>query len=520
MKVVTAEEMRKIDEKAIKELGIPGLTLMGNAGKRVVEVIKREFKDLKKKKVDVFVGKGNNGGDGLVVARLLNREKVKVKVFVTGKKRELKGDARTNLERALKKKIEVVELSNLRGLKSELKESGLIIDALLGTGTKGEVKGFLASLIKILNGTNKPIISIDIPSGLDADRGRILGACIKATHTVTMGLPKRGLILFPGAKYAGRLSIVDIGIPKQLLEDENISLNLITEKDIVSSLPLREPDAHKGSFGHIFVIAGSLGLTGAAALTSLGALRSGVGLVTLGIPQSLNEIMERKLTEVMTKPLAETKEKTLGLTAYEEIKKFSSKVDVLALGPGLSINPETSELVRKIVSGINLPMVIDADGVNALAGHLRILKTIRPSDHPTKIITPHPGEMARLLNISASQVQEDRIGIAQKVAQEYKVIVVLKGARTVIASSRGDTYLNPSGNPGMASGGSGDVLTGLIASLIGQKMEPLEASKAGVYIHGLAGDMAAQEKGEMSLIASDLLERIPQVLKRLCALRK
>ena len=285
---------------------------------------------------------------------------------------------------------------------------------------------------------------------------------------------------------------------------------------MVTSLPLREAEAHKGSFGHVFVLAGSVGLSGAAALTSLAALRSGAGLVTLGVPRSLNQVMERKLTEVMTKPLPETEEKTLALTAYKEIEKFSLRADVLALGPGLSVNPKTAELVRKIVRGIERPLVIDADGINALSGHLQVFA----GGHSLRVITPHPGEMARLLGISPSEVQQERIGIARKVAAKHKIIVVLKGARTVIASPQEDTYLNPTGNPGMASGGSGDVLTGLIAGLIGQKMKPLEACRTAVYIHGLAGDLAALDRGQMSLIASDLLEKIPGVLKRLCALKK
>ncbi len=516
MKVVSARQMQMIDQRAIGEFGIAGLTLMENAGKKVVEAIRREFEDLKKKKVDIFAGKGNNGGDGLVVARLLNRERVKARVFLSARKNELTGDARTNLKRALEDKLEIVELSNLAGLKSAISESDIIVDALLGTGTKGKVKGFLASLIEILNGENKPIVSIDIPSGLQADKGTVLGVCIKATHTVTLGLPKSGLVFFPGAAYVGKLSIADIGLPRQLLEDEGIALNLITEDEVVTSLPLREAEAHKGSFGHVFVLAGSVGLSGAAALTSLAALRSGAGLVTLGVPRSLNQVMERKLTEVMTKPLPETEEKTLALTAYKEIEKFSLRADVLALGPGLSVNPKTAELVRKIVRGIERPLVIDADGINALSGHLQVFA----GGHSLRVITPHPGEMARLLGISPSEVQQERIGIARKVAAKHKIIVVLKGARTVIASPQEDTYLNPTGNPGMASGGSGDVLTGLIAGLIGQKMKPLEACRTAVYIHGLAGDLAALDRGQMSLIASDLLEKIPGVLKRLCALKK
>lgn len=540
MKVVTAEEMREIDRKTIAS-GVPSIELMENAGRAVARAIKSRFAPLRGKRVSLFCGKGNNGGDGLVVARLLAKERAKIKVFLLAKKGELKEDPKTNLGKALSekirtprsarepcfsrfaRKIEVTEIDTSQKLErfgQEIKESDLIVDAILGTGIKGAPKGLEAETIKFINALKKPIVSVDIPSGVEGSTGKVSGEAVRADLTITFGLPKIGLVVYPGAEYVGELEVADIGIPKKFLEDEKIRVNLITKEEISSYLKPRKPDTHKGTYGHLFVIAGSVGMTGAATLTSqaaslcFGALRSGVGLVTLGIPESLNEIMEIKLTEGMTLPLPETKKKTLSLKAEKKIIEFSKKTDAIALGPGLSINKETQRLVKNLIKKISLPMVIDADALNALVGHLSILRS-RIQDPGSRIITPHPGEMARLIGKTTKEVQENRIKIAGDFAKRYKVIVVLKGARTVIADPEGNIYINPTGNPGMASAGVGDVLTGMIGSFLAQRKEPLEAAKIGVYIHGLAGDLACQEKGEEPLIASDILEKLPQAFKSL-----
>ncbi len=518
MKVVTTQEMREIDRKTIAS-GVPSLELMENAGRSVARAIKSHYAPLRGKRVSIFCGKGNNGGDGLVVARLLVKERTRIRVFLLARKEELKKDPKINLRRALKEGIETIEIDTSQRLKrfgQEIKESDLIVDAILGTGIKGAAQGLEAQTIEFINTLEKPVVSVDIPSGVEGSTGKVSGEAVRADLTITFGLPKIGLVVYPGAEYVGELEVACIGIPKKFLEDKRIKVNLITKEEVSSYLKPRRPDTHKGTYGHLFVIAGSIGMTGAATLASrgaslcFGALRSGVGLVTLGIPESLNEIMEIKLTEGMTLPLPETKKKTLSLKGEKKIIEFSKKVDALALGPGLSTNKETQRLVRDLIRRISLPMVIDADALNALTGHLKILK-----NYPTKIITPHPGEMARLIGKSIREVQENRIRIAGGFALEYKVIVVLKGARTVIADPEGDIYLNPTGNPGMASAGVGDVLTGMIGSFLAQGREPLEAAKTGVYLHGLAGDLACQEKGEESLIASDLLEKLPQAFKQL-----
>ena len=351
MKVVTAEEMREIDRKTIAS-GIPSIELMENAGRAVARVIKSHYAPLRGEKVSIFCGRGNNGGDGLVVARLLAKERVRVKVFLLAKKEELKRDPKTNLKRVLKESassadppmrwIEIIEIDTsqkLERLKQKIKKSDLIVDAILGTGIKGAPKGIEAKIIKFINTLKKPIVSVDIPSGVEGSTGRVPGEAIRADLTITFGLPKIGLVVYPGAEYVGKLEVARIGFPKKFLEDERIKVNLIAKEEISTYLEPRRPDTHKGTYGHLFVIAGSIGMTGAATLTSqaaslcFGALRSGVGLVTLGIPESLNEIMEIKLTEGMTLPLPETKKKTLSLKAEKEIIEFSKKADALALGP-------------------------------------------------------------------------------------------------------------------------------------------------------------------------------------------
>lgn len=522
MKVVTAEEMREIDRKTIAS-GVPSIELMENAGRAVAKAIKSRFAPLRGKRISIFCGKGNNGGDGLVVARLLAKEKAKIRVFLLAKKEELKKDPKINLKKALKQKIEVIETVTFRRLerfKGEIKRSNLIVDAILGTGIKGAPKGLEAKAIRFINTLKKPIVSVDIPSGVEGSTGRVSGEAIRADFTITFGLPKIGLVIYPGAEYVGWLEVADIGIPKRFLRDKKIKVNLITKEEISSYLKPRKPDTHKGTYGHLLVIAGSVGMTGAATLTSqaaslcFGALRSGVGLVTLGIPEGLNEIMEVKLTEGMTLPLPETKKKTLSLKAEKKIIEFSKRADALALGPGLSTNEETKQLVRNLIKKISFSMVIDADALNALVGHLSILRPATRDPRPA-IITPHPGEMARLIGKKAKEIQENRIKVARNFAKRYKVIVVLKGARTVISDPEGNVYINPTGNPGMASAGVGDVLTGMIGSSLTQRREPLEAAKTGVYLHGLAGDLAAQERGEESLVASDLLEKLSQAFKQM-----
>ncbi|MEW6409960.1 MAG: NAD(P)H-hydrate dehydratase [Nitrospirota bacterium] len=512
MKVVTADEMRKIDTRATKELGILGVVLMENAGRCVVTETERRYGCLEGKRLCIVSGKGNNGGDGFVVARHATNRGAAVSVFIVGEKDDIKGDARINLEILLRSGIPVSELRDkkeLRELRRILSTCNIVIDALLGTGLSSSVKGLHKEVIDAINSSAKPVVSVDIPSGISSDTGEILGNAVVADMTVTAGLPKRGLLLYPGAKNAGVVKIADIGIPKSFLNNDSIKTNLITLEQVKKMIPRREPDVHKGSIGHLLVIAGSVGKTGAACMTAMASLRVGTGLVTLASPASVNDILETKLTEIMTLPLPETDDQTISPYALEEIERILPKMSTIAIGPGLSMNRETLSFIRDVVGESTVPVIIDADGVNAFAGNLEALKGLRSK----VVFTPHPGEMARLLGITAKEVQRNRIEVVQSFATAHRVHIALKGARTVISDPGGNVYINPTGNPGMATGGTGDILTGMIAGFVAQGMELLSSIILGVYLHGLAGDMAAMEYTEMGLIATDLIEKIPEAIK-------
>ena len=516
MKVATAELMRKLDQRAISEFGIPGMVLMENAARGIVSTLFRSFPDLPTSRVGILAGRGNNGGDGLAAARYLANRGIPCRIFLFAAQEEVKGDAGANLEILKRMGVAVQEVLNLEeweGQKALVGSADLLLDGIFGTGLKGPVEGFFREIIESVNSLKKPVVAIDLPSGLDADSGQVLGACIQARITVTFGLAKRGLLVQPGAQAAGKVVVVDISLPRPALEGERIQDHLLEGADFLPYLLPRNPDSHKGKFGHLLVLAGSPGKTGAAALVSQAALRVGTGLITLGVPESLNSILEEKVTEVMTEPLPETREKTLGLSAQQRIFELCSRKTALALGPGLSLNLETVRLVQQVVRKSPLPAVIDADGLSALAGKPEILR----KNQKELILTPHPGEMARLAGISIEEVQKDRIEVARGFAKEYGVILVLKGSRSLIASPGGEVFINPTGNPGMASGGTGDVLTGMIGGLLAQGLPALEAAKLGVYLHGLAGDYAAFLKGERGIAATDLVELAPVVLNALAS---
>lgn len=515
MKLVTADEMRALDQKAIKEYGIPGIVLMENAALAVMKVIREVLGDLPGKKITVFAGKGNNGGDGFAISRHLINNGAEVKVMLLGNPEEVSGDAKTNLDilyRLGNKIFPVVNPNSLNIVKVALGYSDLVVDAVFGTGFRGTMDQHASNIIELLNSTKgKPVIAVDVPSGLESNTGKINGACVKATHTVTFGLPKLGQVLQPGYEYCGDLRVVDISLPTEAVEQVKSNHHLITKNMIYKKLPQRPAWGHKGTFGKVLVIGGSEGLTGAAALASMSALRAGAGLVTLGLPESLNGLMEMKLTEVMTQPLPETKEKTLDLLALEEIKQLLNSCQALALGPGLSNHSRTGELVRGILKDAELPLVLDADGLNAIVSHTELFANYKGD----LVLTPHPGEMARLLGIEITEVQNNRLSIAIDAAREWKSVVVLKGNRTLIATPEGKVFVNVTGNPGMGTGGTGDVLTGIIGGLMAQGLNAEDAAVTGVYIHGLAGDLAAGQKGVISMIAGDLLETLPGVIKEL-----
>ena len=512
MKVVTAEIMQKLDRRTIEEASIPGIVLMENAGRGAVREILASYPEILKGKVAILAGSGNNGGDGYVIARYLMNRGVHVKIFLLAERDKVKGDARSNLDILLKMNASITEVKDLdvwKAILPELEGYSLIVDAIFGTGLRSEVRGLVKEVINDINRFNIPKVAVDLPSGLNANTGEVLGACVKAKLTITFALPKRGLLIYPGADFAGRLKVVDIGIPSYILDKEKISDHLLSFESLSQFVKAREPNSHKGDYGHVLIIAGSQGKTGAAALSCHAAVRMGAGLVTLGIPESLNSIMEEKLTEVMTEPLAEEKPGFLGISSFEKIERLMEGKKVLALGPGISNHEGATKLVHRIVEESNIPLVIDADGVNALSFDTGPLKRAKVP----VILTPHPGEMARLVGLSSKEVQKDRITIARDFAQTHGCYLVLKGMRSLIAEPEGNVFINPTGNAGMASGGMGDVLTGMIPGFIAQSYDIATSIKLAVFMHGLAGDLVAFEKGPVGLIAGDLVNEIPRVLK-------
>ena len=513
MKVATAEQMQELDRKAIEQYGIPGIVLMENAGRGAAEAILNAFPDLHRQKVAIIAGKGNNGGDGFVIGRHLLNQRIPAKVFLLADPKTLRGDAETNFQIFLRMKGEVLSVSSsmeYQRIKKDLEKFDLLVDAIFGTGLDAEVRGYYKEVIHHLNTLQKPVVAVDIPSGLDATTGKPLGAAIRASLTVTFGLPKIGHLISPGPEYVGDLKVLDISIPGTLIEEEKIHTYLMEGKQIRTWLSApRHRDTHKGDYGHLLVLAGSVGKTGAAAMACHAALRMGAGLVTLGIPKSLNPVMEVKLTEAMTEPLPETTKQTLSLKALDPILRLCENKKAVILGPGIGTVKETQLLVLRLIQTLDLPIILDADALTALAAQSKIL----PAKSPSLVLTPHPGEMARLIGSTVKEVQEDRMGISRNFAFTRNLFLVLKGYRSLIATPQKEIYINPTGNPGMATGGTGDILTGMIGGLTCQGWDLLKSLQTAVYLHGQAGDAVAREKGEKSVIATDLIEKIPDLLQ-------
>ena len=514
MKICTPRQMQEIDRKAIAEQGIAGLELMETAGRLTYEMILDYYGPAENNRVTVVAGKGNNGGDGFVVARYLKQDGAHVEIFLIGTKDELKGDAAVNFKKAKKLRIPIHEITEPENFYIH-DDSWLIIDAIFGTGFSGVLKPPYDQIISKINQSGIPVVAVDTPSGLNGETGKVTEPCVKADLTVTFGLPKIGQVLYPGKAYCGFLEIVDIGFPSGL--DDDIHTYLVTDEEAAKLLPARKPDAHKGDYGKLFVLAGSTGLTGAAAMTSLAALRCGTGLVMLGCPASLNPILEVKLTEVMTKPLPDVKKKgCLALRGMGEIRKLIDWADAIALGPGIGTHHETAELVQRLVKQIEKPMIIDADGLNNLSKDTGCLK-----EHKRPlVVSPHPGEFARLTGISIDEINEKRIELASYHARECAVTIILKGAPSIIACRSGNVYINYSGNEGMATAGSGDVLTGLVGGFLAQGMSATDSAVLAAYVHGAAGDIAADAYGSRGMIAGDILQFVPEALLDLEACRE
>ncbi|MGE5508219.1 MAG: NAD(P)H-hydrate dehydratase [Chitinophagales bacterium] len=524
MRLVTPAEMRLIERRAESEFGLASVLLMENAGARAAEVALRLLGG-EPGKVVVVAGKGANGGDGFVLARHLVGRGRRVEVFLCGRAADLRGEAAANfaiLERCAGERLSVCELgeeTGLGALPGALREAGLVVDALFGTGLHGRVTGFPLRVIEAVNAAGRPVLALDVPSGVDAATGQLLagglkpgeaGGAVRATATVTFGLPKLGLFLYPGAAWAGEVVAAHLGLPPSLLAEEaGPTVHLITPERVRAALPARPVVAHKGSFGHVLIVGGSPGLTGAVALAGEAALRGGAGKVTVAIPRSLNPILEVKLTEAMSLPLPETAGQTIAAEAAGALAGWAGRCTAVGLGVGMGTSQEAGEFLRQFLTGLALPVVLDADALRLLAARPELFRALLADRPAPAVLTPHPGEMAALMGETVDAVERSRVEAARAVARSWGVILALKGAHTVVAAPGGEVFVNPTGNPGLATGGTGDVLTGLVTALLAQGVPPAEAAVAGVYLHGLAGDLAA-EAGPVGVVAGEVARCLPR----------
>lgn len=507
MKLVTAKEMKALDVQAQNDYAMPGILLMDNAAQAVAEAVHEALTALEGERVVIFCGGGNNGGDGLGAARWLQSYGVSVRAFVVGAALDaVQGDAAMELAMFTKAGGRVEALSTEDDwVLAELAASkaDVLVDALLGTGFHGELEGDVLRACELMNKSEKYILAVDVPTGVNADNGAVSENAVRADHTVTMALVKTGLLLYPGREYCGDIELADISMPVKLVEEYKSDKYRLTDEIVRELLPLRKANAHKGDAGRVVICAGSPGYTGAAALASDAAVKAGAGLVSLYTPLSSRDVLAIKLTEVMVHGLLERMPGILGGGAASDVASSAEAADVLAIGPGLGTSESTQEAVRTILQKITTPVVIDADALTALAGHTEILAAMQAQ----KVLTPHPGEMARLTGLEIAEIEADRINIAKKYAEQWQAIVVLKGAPTVIGCPNGTVYVNSTGNSSLATGGSGDVLTGIIAGLAAQEISLQEAAICGVYLHGMAAELTGIDIG---LAAGELAALLPQ----------
>ena len=511
--LATAELMRKLDHEAITHYGIPGAVLMENAGRSFVEELARAVPGLPEKSVAIVCGKGNNGGDGFVIARHLANRGNRVNVYVLAGPGGISGDARIHLEiirRMARESPANVTIRHLRVASafSRLRPAQILVDAIFGTGFSGIPSGVHMAAIRWMNNSGAYVASVDVPSGVHGTTGKAEGLCVRADLTVAMAFRKTGNTVGDGHEWGGALVVADIGMPANFIAKKVFDTFRVSTDDVRNVLPVRPLRAHKYSVGKVFVLAGSRSFTGAAVLCAEAALRSGAGAVVMGIPRSILEVLARKVTEVILVPLDETREGTIARSALAEVARRVAWADAVAVGPGLGRHAETDEVVRSVLDTCRAPVVLDADGINALVGALGVLKR----RHAPTVLTPHAGELARLTGGSSVEIESDRIEYSRTTAKRMRSVVVLKGAPTVVASPAGPVYVNSTGNPGMATIGSGDVLTGVIAGLCAQGMGNVEAAWAGVFLHGLAGDTSAAALGERSVLAGDLLRYLPSAI--------
>lgn len=514
MPIVSPAQMRAIDGHASTAAGIPSLAFMENAGLAVATFVRDRLVEAQPgdRRIAVICGPGNNGGDGLVATRYLADWDAAVPVFLLCRAEALRGDARVNYERLVKLGIRPIEVRSPAEI-PELDDVDMIIDAMYGTGFRGEIEGLDAQMITVMNDSGADIVSIDIPSGVNGDTGAVSAAAVRCKYAISFGFAKKGHFLWPGRSHIGQLVIADIGIPRDEYVDALVRLREVSPEFVRSALPPRPPDGHKGTFGKAITVGGSAGMSGAVVLACRAALKIGLGLAYAAVPESLVDVVDAGSIETVVRPLPEVGGKrVIARRALGVVEDLVKSCDAVALGPGIGTHHETQELVRRLVARRTRPMVLDADGLNAIAGDSSILE--QRSDVPL-VLTPHAGEMARLLGKDVAEITHDREAAASECAQRFHCVVVMKGAPTFVSDPSGYVYLNPTGNSGMATGGAGDVLTGAIVSLLAQGLGPLEAALCGVYLHGVAGDIGANELGERSLIASEIAMGLAYALKTL-----
>jgi len=509
MRVVRREEMRAIDKRATEGFGIPSLILMENAGRGVAETIEEYFEP-EGLSVLCVSGKGNNGGDGFVVARHLANSGAEVEILLLGKIDKLKGNALTNAAIAKDMGLLIDEVESedaLADWQEGMDDYDVIVDAVLGTGFKRPLKGLAAKAIGLINQSGAFVVSVDLPSGIEADgMAEEPELAVQADLTVTMAYLKPCHLLYPTRSYCGDVWTADIGIPNTILDTEG-KLRLMTSEDAAALLPERSPSGNKATFGKVLIVAGSRGMSGAARLAAMAAARTGAGLVYLGFPETMADVFDSSLLETVKRPLADTGDGHLAEGAADEILKMADEVKLLAIGPGLGTHPETVELVKRLFAEWRKPMIVDADGINAIATEPELLEAKKPP----LILTPHPGELARLIEGEAKKIDRKRLDVAEEYAKKWSAVLVLKGAPTIIGCPS-ETWINPTGNSGLASGGTGDVLTGIIAGLVAQGLALAPAARLGVWLHGAAADIAIEELGEHSLVAGDLLDYLPDAM--------
>jgi ADP-dependent NAD(P)H-hydrate dehydratase / NAD(P)H-hydrate epimerase len=504
MKLATVEQMRGMDQHAIAELGIAEEILMENAALASVALLKKSV-GIRNKKFVIFCGAGNNGGDGLAVARLIMSSGGQAKVFLTSSPKKYSGAAKTNYDILCNLAGNIHLLTKAEEARIEALHCDAVVDAIFGTGLDREVKGLAADVIGLINACRRPVLSLDIPSGISGDTGQAMGIAVKATYTVTFGLPKLGNLLYPGYEYCGTLSVTHISFPPSLYEQNNLLIQLNNRV----LLPSRSAEAYKGSVGDVLFIAGSANYFGAPYFSAMAFLKAGGGYARLAAPASMLPFVAQSGREIVYHPQRETSSFSLSLKAKPELLALAEKTDMVVLGPGLSLQDETTKLVRELSSVISKPLLIDGDGLTAVAERPEILLKRKA---PT-ILTPHAGEMARLMKKTVAEVNADKIRILREAAKKLNAIVIFKGAHSLIGLNDGRIYVNLSGNPGMATAGSGDVLTGCIAAMHGLGLNPETAARKGVFIHGYAGDLAAAQKGADGITATDILDYLPAALK-------